>query len=74
MPLSFHWFSAGIPEEIMFHVFLYGGISGVPLAVFESGMRQAFLASFVATIVAAVISALHLVHSFARGQQVHLLR
>ena len=48
-----------IPEEIMFHVFLYGGgMSGAPLAAFESGMHQAFLASFLVTLVAAVISAL----------------
>lgn len=48
-----------IPEEIMFHIFLYGGgMSGAPLAAFESGMHQAFLASFLVTLVAALISAL----------------
>lgn len=33
-------------------------MNGAPLAAFESGMHQAFLASFVVTLVAAVISAL----------------
>jgi MFS family permease len=48
-----------IPEDVMFHVFLYGGgMSGAPLAAFESGMQQAFLASFAVTIVASLISAL----------------
>ncbi|MFZ2473014.1 MAG: MFS transporter [Methanothrix sp.] len=55
-----------IPEDVMFHVFLYGGgMSGAPLAAFESGMHEAFLASFVVTLVAAVISALRPAHSFA---------
>jgi len=52
-----------IPEDVMFHVFLYGGgMSGAPLAAFESGMHEAFLASFAVTIVAAVISALRPAH------------
>jgi EmrB/QacA subfamily drug resistance transporter len=56
-----------IPEDVMFHVFLYGGgMSGAPLAAFESGMHEAFLASFAVTIVAAVISALRPAHSFAK--------
>ena len=56
-----------IPEDVMFHVFLYGGgMSGAPLAAFESGMHEAFLASFAVTIVAAVISALRPAHNFAR--------
>lgn len=46
-----------IPEDVMFHVFLYGGgMSGAPLAAFESGMHEAFLASFAITLLAAVIS------------------
>jgi len=56
-----------IPEDVMFHVFLYGGgMSGAPLAIFESGMHHAFLASFAVTLVAAFISVLRPVHSFAR--------
>ena len=56
-----------IPEDVMFHVFLYGGgMSGAPLAAFESGMHEAFLASFAVTIVAAVISALRPAHNFVR--------
>ncbi|MDD4652299.1 MAG: MFS transporter [Methanothrix sp.] len=48
-----------IPEDVMFHVFLYGGgMSGGPLAAFEAGMQQAFLASFAVTLIAALISAL----------------
>ena len=55
-----------IPEDVMFHVFLYGGgMSGAPLAAFESGMHQAFLASFAVTLVAATISALRPAHGFA---------
>ena len=55
-----------IPEDVMFHVFLFGGgMSGAPLAAFESGMHQAFLASFAVTLVAAVISALRPAHSNA---------
>jgi len=58
---------SSIPEEIMFHVFLYGGgMSGVYLAVFESGMHKAFLASFAVTLIAAAISALRPAHGFAR--------
>ncbi len=57
-----------IPEDVMFHVFLFGGgMSGAPLAIFESGMHEAFLASFVVTLIAAVISALRPAHSFAGG-------
>jgi len=40
-------------------------MSGAPLAAFESGMHQAFLASFAVTLVAAVISALRPAHSTA---------
>jgi hypothetical protein len=48
-----------IPEEIMFHIFFYGrGMSGAPLVTFESGMHQAFLDSFLVTLIAALISAL----------------
>lgn len=48
-----------IPEDIMFHVFLYGGgMSGQSLMAFESGMHEAFLASFAITLLAAVISGL----------------
>lgn len=55
-----------IPEEVMFHVFLYGGgMGGASLEVFESGMHQAFLASFAVTLVAAVISALRPAHGFS---------
>jgi len=55
-----------IPEDVMFHVFLFGGgMSGAPLAAFESGMHEAFLASFAVTLVAAVISALRPAHSNA---------
>src|SRR5512136_546302 len=36
-----------IPEDVMFHVFLYGGgMSGASLTAFEKGMHEAFLASF----------------------------
>jgi len=46
-----------IPEDVMFHVFLYGGgMSGASLAVFESGMHEAFLASVAVTLLAAAIS------------------
>ena len=63
-----------IPEEVMFHVFLYGGgMSGAPLAAFESGMYQAFLASFAVTLVAAVISAFRPAHSNAREAAVAAL-
>lgn len=55
-----------IPEDVMFHVFLYGGgMSGAPLAAFESGMHEAFLASFAVTLIAAAISALRPAHSFS---------
>ena len=50
---------ARIPEDVMFHVFLYGGgmaSSPQALATFETGMHQAFLVSFVITMVAAVVS------------------
>lgn len=53
-----------IPEDIMFHVFLFGGgMSGAPLAAFESGY-PGVPASFVVTS-AAVISALRPAHGFA---------
>lgn len=50
-----------IPEDVMFHVFLYGGgMGGSPqaLAIFESGTHEAFLVSFAVTLVAAAVSAL----------------
>ena len=43
----------------MFHVFLYGGgmaSSPQALSTFETGMHQAFLVSFVITMIAAVVS------------------
>jgi len=53
-----------IPLDVMFQVFLYGGgMHGSSLAVFESGMSQAFLASFAITILAAAISAMRPAHS-----------
>jgi len=54
-----------IPEDVMFHVFLYGGgMSGSPqaLAIFENGTHEAFLASFAVTMVAAAVSALRPKH------------
>ena len=55
-----------IPEDVMFHVFLYGGgMSGASLDLFQSGMHEAFLASFVVTLIAAGISALRPAHSSA---------
>lgn len=50
---------ARIPEDVMFHVFLYGGgmaSSPQALATFEMGMHQAFLVSFAVTMIAAVVS------------------
>lgn len=50
---------ARIPEDVMFHVFLYGGgmaSSPQALTIFEMGMHQAFLVSFAITMVAAVVS------------------
>jgi MFS family permease len=55
-----------IPEDVMFKVFLYGGGMGdVPEALhaFEQGLHQAFLVSFVITLVAAAASALRPSHS-----------
>jgi len=55
-----------IPLDVMFQVFLYGGgMHGTSLTVFETGMSQAFLASFVVTLLAAAISAMRPAHSFA---------
>jgi len=48
-----------IPEDILFHVFLYGGgLGGAPqvLASFESGMHEAFLVSAAITVFAAIVS------------------
>jgi hypothetical protein len=46
-----------IPLDVMFHVFLYGGgMSGTSLSDFETGMHEAFLVSFVVTLVAATVS------------------
>lgn len=50
-----------IPEQVMFHVFLFGGgMSGSPgaLDAFEQGLHQAFLLSFAVTLVAVAVSAL----------------
>ncbi len=55
-----------IPQEVMFHVFLYGGGMGdMPEAqhAFEQGLHQAFLVSFGITLVAALASALRPAHS-----------
>ena len=48
-----------IPEDVLYHVFLYGGgLGGTPqvLASFEFGMHEAFLVSAVFTVFAAIIS------------------
>jgi MFS family permease len=48
-----------LPEDVLFHVFLYGGgLGGTPqvLATFEFGMHEAFLVSAVFTVFAAIIS------------------
>ena len=48
-----------IPQDVMMHVFLYGGgLGGEPsvLAAFESGLHLAFLFSFAVTLIAAVVS------------------
>jgi EmrB/QacA subfamily drug resistance transporter len=46
-----------IPVDVMFHVFLYGGgMTGTSLADFVIGMHEAFLVSFVVTLIAAVVS------------------
>jgi MFS family permease len=48
-----------IPEDVMFHVFLYGGgMSGASLTALETGMHEAFMASFAVTLLAAAISAM----------------
>jgi EmrB/QacA subfamily drug resistance transporter len=48
-----------IPEDVMFHVFLYGGgMSGSSLTAFETRMHVAFMASFAVTLLAAAISAM----------------
>jgi EmrB/QacA subfamily drug resistance transporter len=50
-----------IPEDVMFKVFLYGGgMSGAPdaLSAFQAGVHEAFLLSFVVTLVAVAVSAL----------------
>jgi EmrB/QacA subfamily drug resistance transporter len=54
-----------IPEDVMFKVFLYGGgMNGAPdaLHAFEQGLHQAFLLSFVITMIAAGASALQPSH------------
>jgi MFS family permease len=59
--LAFPLVLSKIPEDVMFHIFLYGGGMGdVPqaLASFELGMHEAFLASFPVILLAAAISAL----------------
>jgi len=48
-----------IPEDVLYHVFLYGGgLGGAPqvLASFEFGMHEAFLVSAAITVFAAIIS------------------
>jgi EmrB/QacA subfamily drug resistance transporter len=48
-----------IPLDVMFQVFLYGGgMSSTPqaLAYFEMGTHEAFIASFVVTLIAAAVS------------------
>ncbi len=48
-----------IPQDVMFHVFLYGGgMNNTPavLRSFQSGLHEAFLVSFGVTILAAVAS------------------
>ena len=48
-----------LPEDVLYHVFLYGGgLGGTPqvLASFEFGMHEAFLVSAAFTVVAAIIS------------------
>jgi MFS family permease len=48
-----------IPLDVMFQVFLYGGgMSSTPqaLAYFEMGTHEAFLASFIITLIAAAVS------------------
>ena len=50
---------ARIPEDVMFHVFLYGGgmaSSPQALSAFETGMHQAFMVSFAITMFAALVS------------------
>ncbi len=50
-----------IPEQVMFHVFLYGGgMASDPAALrtFVSGLHEAFLLSFGITLIAALASAL----------------
>jgi MFS family permease len=48
-----------IPQDVMFHIFLYGGgMEAAPgaLQVFESGLHTAFVVSFAITMVAAAAS------------------
>jgi len=55
-----------IPEDVMFRVFLYGGgMTDMPDVqhTFEQGLHQAFLVSFVITLIAASASALRPAHS-----------
>jgi EmrB/QacA subfamily drug resistance transporter len=55
-----------IPEDVMFRVFLYGGgMNDLPEALhaFEQGVHQAFLVSFVITLIAALASGLRPSHS-----------
>jgi EmrB/QacA subfamily drug resistance transporter len=54
-----------IPQEVMFHVFLYGGgMQGDPaaLAVFIHGLREVFLISVGITLIAALVSFLRPSH------------
>ena len=57
--LAFPLVLSHIPEDVMYHVFLYGGgLSGSPqaLASFELGTHQVFLLSAAITVFAAIIS------------------
>ncbi len=61
-----------IPQDVMFRVFLYGGGMGsapAALALFETGLHQAFLLSFAITLVAAATSVLRPSHSPAAAAE-----
>jgi MFS family permease len=55
----------GVPMAAMMHVFIYGGgMSQFPaaLAVFLHGLHQAFLVSFIISIIAMIVAALRPAH------------
>lgn len=61
-----------IPEDVMFHIFLYGGGMGstpAALTAFEQGQHEAFLVGFAITLLAAVISAFRPAHRPVAGSQ-----